>query len=238
MILRDISFETPSENILFDEVLLDLAEENGGPETLRFWESQTPFVVLGRISKISEDVELEKAKKDHIPVLRRCSGGGTVLQGPGCLNYTFILSKDKHPLVRDLRQSYEFILNKVVKALLPTGIESIALPISDIALKKDHRKFSGNAQKRSKKFILHHGTILYNFDLKKIAHYLKMPSSIPEYRQGRPHDEFVTNIKISKETIKEALKKMFLTEVENNDVSSVEQKLLQGFLQTKNPVLD
>src|SRR5262245_50689788 len=82
----DISFDTPEENIAYDEVLLSLAEEGKLGEVLRFWESSQTFAVLGRIGKAQEDLDLDALRKDGIKVLRRASGGGTVLQGKGVLN--------------------------------------------------------------------------------------------------------------------------------------------------------
>ena len=49
MILKDITLSTPEENIVYDEVLLSLAEQGQEGESLRFWESSSLFVVLGRI---------------------------------------------------------------------------------------------------------------------------------------------------------------------------------------------
>ena len=65
--------------------------------------------MLGRIGHEEMDVNTAHAQKDNVPVLRRSSGGGTVVQGPGCLNYTLVLSKQKHPELNDLRRSYEWI---------------------------------------------------------------------------------------------------------------------------------
>ena len=45
MRLLDFSFKRPSENLAFDEILLDGAEAGKTGETLWFWESRTPFVV-------------------------------------------------------------------------------------------------------------------------------------------------------------------------------------------------
>ena len=112
MIFKNVSFKTPEENILYDEVLLKLAEQGAQGEVLRLWESPMLFVVLGRISKVTEDVREDNTKKDNVPVLRRFSGGGTVLQGPGCLNYSLILSKKTSPQVADLRRSYQFVLER------------------------------------------------------------------------------------------------------------------------------
>ena len=169
-------------------------------------------MVLGRIGRGEVDVNNTKVQEDNIPVLRRSSGGGTVVQGPGCLNYSLILSKQKYPELNDLRKSYEWISHKVMAALREAGVDAYFRPISDLATGQDEKKFSGNAQRRGKNYILHHGTILYNFDLALISRYLKMPQDIPEYRKGRPHTDFVTNISLDPPVFKDSLAKGFFAE--------------------------
>ncbi len=209
MQLRDISFPTPQENIAFDDVLLSLAEKHDAGEYLRFWESSKIFVVLGRIGRAEMDVNDIHTQEDNIPVLRRSSGGGTVVQGPGCLNYTLVLSKQKYPQLNDLRKSYAWISARVIEALRVAGVEAYFRPTSDLATGQTEKKFSGNAQRRGKNYILHHGTILYKFDLALISRYLKMPQDIPEYRKARPHTDFVTNIPIDPQIFKDALAQSF-----------------------------
>jgi lipoate---protein ligase len=209
MKLRDISFPTPQENIAFDDVLLNLAEKHEAGEYLRFWESSQIFIVLGRIGRAEIDVHTPHTQKDSVPVLRRSSGGGTVLQGPGCLNYTLVLSKQEHPQLNDLRKSYEWISAKIMEALRQSGCEAYFRPISDMATGPQEKKFSGNAQRRAKHYVLHHGTILYNFDLSLISRYLNMPQDIPEYRKHRPHTDFVTNIPLDPRVFKDHLAQNF-----------------------------
>jgi len=209
MQLRDISFPTPEENIAFDDVLLSLAEKHDAGEYLRFWESSKIFIVLGRIGRAEIDVNTIHTQQDGIPVLWRSSGGGTVVQGPGCLNYTLILSKQKYPQLHDLRKSYEWISTRVIEALRQAGVEAYFRPTSDLATGQGEKKFSGNAQRRGKNYILHHGTILYNFDISLISRYLKMPQDIPEYRQNRPHTDFVTNVPINPLVFKDHLAQSF-----------------------------
>ena len=91
MIIFNKSYKTPEENLAIDEYLLQ--EVNNGNYTdgiCRIWESPNVFVVLGLSKKIEDDVNSNSCKRDGIPILKRCSGGGTVLQGPGCFNYSFI----------------------------------------------------------------------------------------------------------------------------------------------------
>ena len=228
MILKDISLDSPQANLLLDEALFVLAEKSSGGEVLRFWESSTPFIVLGRIGQEQEEVNAPAVKKDNVPVLRRTSGGGTVVQGQGCLNYTLILDKNRDKAIGDLRRSYQWISEKVIEALKAQGIEAVFRPISDIALAADEKKFSGNAQRRGKNFILHHGTILYDFDLQLITKYLRMPKDIPEYRRDRRHDDFVINIPINPRMFKSALAKIFSVDQTDNILNPQQEALVRS----------
>ncbi len=238
MVCLDISFPTPQENILFDEALLALAEKGKQPETLRFWESENFFVVLGRICKYDEDIKDENVRKDNILVVRRSSGGGTVVQGKGCLNYSLILSKEQNPQIFDLKKSYQFILGKIISALEILGVQATFEPISDLAFTVSRKKFSGNAQKRGKKFILHHGTLLYDFDTQKIERYLNIPPAVPEYRQGRSHLEFVDNLPLAREPLKKALKKIFNVDREFYSLTVLQQQSLNHLLNSKDIIVD
>ena len=230
MLLKDISFPTPEENILFDEVLLFLAEKGQAGEVLRFWESPVPFIVLGRTGKEEDDIYLQKAKEHHIPVLRRASGGGTVLQGKGCLNYSLVLPQNRHPGLHDIRRSYQYILGRLVTAFKSAGLEICFMPTSDLALVKENKKFSGNAQKRGKKFILHHGTMLYDFDLDMIEHFLKIPKDVPLYRQDRTHKDFVMNLPVNSGALKTIIRQAFGADKDSKSLADEELDCLRKFL--------
>lgn len=200
----DVSFPTPEENLACDEALLDLAEHGEGGEILRFWEASKPFVVLGYSNKAVEEVDLEVCRKNLIPVLRRPSGGGTVLQGPGCLNYSLVLKIPETGPLTHLTETNKVILERHREALTPLLGDSIRVQgVSDLTL--GNLKFSGNAQRRKKDYFLFHGTFLYEFPLDLISRFLKMPSRKPEYRKDRSHQEFVTNISLPAASIKQTI---------------------------------
>lgn len=100
MRLLDLTLPTPIENLALDEALLEELDEQGGEPILRFWESERPFVVLGASCRIHDDVHVKACADDGVPLLRRASGGGTVLQGPGCLSYALLLPLDWHRIWR------------------------------------------------------------------------------------------------------------------------------------------
>ncbi|MBF0386525.1 MAG: lipoate--protein ligase family protein [Candidatus Omnitrophica bacterium] len=211
MMLVDLSFLDPRRNLDYDDDLLRQAEVAGasGPECLRFWESPVHFVVLGRTGKEAEDVFSEACIRDSIPVLRRSSGGGTVLQGPGCLNFSLVLGKHRDPALSGITGSYVYILGKVVRALNSLGVGAALRPVCDLALAATEQKFSGNAQRRGRHFILHHGTILYAFDLGLVSRYLNIPQKMPDYRRGRTHESFITNINVRPADIRTAIAASF-----------------------------
>jgi len=192
--LIDLTLEDAEENLALDEALLIEAETAaaGGSETgyLRFWESPKHFVVLGVSSALEKDARRERCRADGVPILRRASGGGTVLQGPGCLNFTLVLPLGYTAGLRDINSSYRMILDPCREAL---GLADTSMRGScDLAL--GDRKFSGNAQKRSRYCLLHQGTLLWDFDLGLVPLYLRQPEKQPEYREAREHLDFVANL--------------------------------------------
>jgi lipoate-protein ligase A len=190
----DLTLPLPAENLALDEALLEAAENGTGGQALRFWESAVTFAVLGFSRKASEDLDLAACERDGVPVLRRPSGGGTVLQGPGCLNFALVLRLDRDPQLRTIQGTNSWVLGRIAEALQPAapGIEKRG--ISDLAL--NGRKVSGTAQRRKRSHVLFHGTLLHGFALGTIEKYLThpKPQDEPDYRGGRVHGDFVTRI--------------------------------------------
>jgi lipoate-protein ligase A len=203
----DLTLSSPEENIALDEALLLAAESGDGGEILRFWEWPTPAVVLGSGGKIAEDVDEASCNADEVPILRRASGGGTVLLGGGCLVYTLILSYERDPELTDIRRSYRFILGRIAQALGENVGPIEEAGISDLVFAG--RKFSGTAQQRKRSYLLHHGTLLYDMDLSLIPRYLREPPQQPEYRGGRSHLAFVGNLPLHRDEIKERLRRIW-----------------------------
>lgn len=199
----DLSLPTPEENLAADEALWE-AVEDGEPEVLRFWESAVPFVVLGYANRAAREVDLEACRARKVPVLRRVTGGGTVVQGPGCLNYTLALRLDHHPATASITGTNLWILHRHAAAL---G-DLLGRPVrrrGDTDLAVGERKFSGNAQRRGRRALLFHGTFLLELDLALVTALLPQPSREPDYRGGRAHCEFLTNLRVPAAAVKAAL---------------------------------
>jgi lipoate-protein ligase A len=108
--------------------------------------------------------------------------------------YSLVLAYARSPLLREIRWSYRYILERIRESLtgVMPGIELAGT--SDLALAR--WKFSGNAQQRKRAYLLHHGTLLYDFAIEQVSRYLSMPARQPEYRDGRVHSAFLCNLSV------------------------------------------
>jgi lipoate-protein ligase A len=188
----DLTLPTVVENLALDEALLLEAESGRGGEVLRLWEWPKLAVILGSGCRLAEDADEAACLAGGVPILRRSSGGGTVLLGTGCLCYSLVLSYDRSPALREIRSSYLFILELIREALAGIVPGIACAGTSDLAIAG--RKFSGNSQQRKRGYLLHHGTLLHHFDPYHVGRYLHWPARQPDYRCGRDHAAFLTNI--------------------------------------------
>jgi lipoate-protein ligase A len=201
--LFDLTLPTPVENLAADEALLDHCEAHGAA-ALRFWEAPAPCVVLGFSNSAAREAKLAACARDGVPVLRRCSGGGTVLLGSGCLNYALVLPLAAQAALATVSGANQFILQRNVAAWAALLGEPLVRR-GDTDLVWRDRKCSGNAQRRRHTHLLFHGTLLLGSDLAAMAKYLALPSRAPEYRRARDHEVFLTNLPLSVAAAKQAL---------------------------------
>jgi lipoate---protein ligase len=222
----NLTLPTPAENVALDEALLEWAEESPvDREVLRIWESAQPLVVAGRSSRIAQEINTAACDELHIPIVRRSSGGAAIVAGPGCLMYALVLSYRARPELRDIGRAHAFVLSRIANALSPllkhAGIVTCGgtsdLALTDRSPAAIARKFSGNSLRAKRDHFLYHGTLLYNFDLKLIANCLLTPPRQPDYRDARPHLDFVMNVPLSREQLIESLDAAWPTSSELTD---------------------
>jgi len=205
MFCSDSTLSTPQENLALDEALLDAAEDGETGETLRFWEPSDYAVVVGYANRVAAEVNLDYCLKAGIPVLRRCTGGGTVLQGPGVLNYTLILRVDSKGPTHSITSTNHFVMDRQREAL--AGLLKREVQVrghTDLAV--DNLKISGNAQRRKRDYLIFHGAFLLDLDLELVERTLLAPTKQPDYRLNRSHTSFLLNLGCAHADLKAALR--------------------------------
>lgn len=203
----DLTLSTPAEDLALDEALLDACEASeSATGVLRFYQTVVPCVVLGYGNRREAEVNLAACAAEGVPVLRRISGGGTVVLGRGCLAYALVLPIAAAPDLASVTGTNRWVMERHRRWLA----EETGLPIEvrgHTDLTVGDRKFGGNAQRRRRRMLLFHGTFLLDFDLGRIARLLRLPPVRPTYRGDRDHGSFVANLGWAASAVKEVLRR-------------------------------
>lgn len=226
----DDRLATAAAHLAVDEALLDAAEAGVGREVLRLWQFSAPTAVLGRGSKVEVEINRPQCALENISVTRRCSGGASIVAGPGCLMYSIVLNLENRPQLRRLDVAHQFVMQSLAESLnrfLSNARDSKSSNPNSVApqidrrfevqvqgtcdLTLDNRKFSGNSLRVARNHLLYHGTMLFAADLEQISRALNIPPRQPDYRLGREHSGFITNVPLDQGLLRQAIVKAFAT---------------------------
>ncbi|KAK7295380.1 hypothetical protein RJT34_18287 [Clitoria ternatea] len=153
--------------------------------------TSSPTIVMGLSGKLSELVEVKSVLRDHIPIIRRFTGGGTVVVDHDTIFVTLICNKDAVPNVQPFPRPI-MSWSGVLYSAVFDGHADFHLRENDYVF--GDRKFGGNAQSITKHRWIHHTSFLWDYDIKNMS-YLKLPAKAPQYRLTRGHTEFVCCMK-------------------------------------------
>ncbi len=143
--------------------------KNFDDDIFMLWQSENT-VVVGKHQNVLGEINYSFVRENNITVARRISGGGTVFHDAGNVNFSFI-KKVKSPAEISFKQ----FTKPVREALAKLGVKATTSGRNDLLI--NGKKISGNAEHIFKNRVLHHGTLLYNSDLKNLGEAIKV---IPE----------------------------------------------------------
>lgn len=187
------------EQLKIEEALIRTSEKNfclinrGSP----------PAIVMGISGKSRELIYEEKVAQANMPLIRRFSGGGTVVVDHNTLFVSFLFSSEAHPF-----SPYPQQILTWSETLYQEAIPSLQLRENDYIIGK--RKIGGNAQYIRKGRWLHHTTFLWDYD-SELMGLLKLPTKRPDYRADRSHEDFIDRLAShlpSKETLPVEMKRI------------------------------
>jgi len=201
--------ENGGMQMAIDEAILISKSQGTVPDTLRFYTWKPPAVSIGFFQGIHEEIDMEKAKKNGVDVVRRITGGGAVLH-ENELTYSLVVSEGV--VSNDISESYREICGGLVEGLKLLGVKAEFRPINDIVV--NERKISGSAQTRRNGVVLQHGTLLLDVNPERMFSILKVPEE-----------------KMRDKIVKDVRKRVTSLREERGDVSleKVESSLRKGF---------
>ncbi len=154
------------------------------------WYPDELSIVLGQSNNVEQSIHPEAVIRDNIPVFRRPSGGEAVILSPNTLVISAILNESgfRSPLIY-----FSYFNQRVIESLKSLGVERIGYRgMSDIAI--GDRKILGSSIYRSRRKIFYHAVLNVAMPAGMIETYLTHPPGEPDYRKGRPHNQFVTSL--------------------------------------------
>ncbi len=209
------------ENLALDEAILEEAHEGLWTGlAVRTWMAAAPVVVVGSSSRIDEEVDRGACESLGVGIVRRPSGGATVVLGPGCLMWSVV---EAHPLGAPPVDRIHADMLEPLRAVLAAAVRPEASVerrgSSDLVLLKRGPasgaaagvalKVSGNALRVRRHGVLYHGTLLDGFDLELISRVLRHPPREPEYRGRRPHRDFLANLGLGRSALERLVRQAF-----------------------------
>lgn len=152
----------------FNHAAEEYVMKNFDDEAFILWINR-PSILIGKNQNTLSEINMDYVLDNNIEVVRRLSGGGTVYNDLGNMNYTFITYKNSND--NKLENGFKKFALPVIKALQSLGIDAQFSGRNDITI--EGKKFSGNAQYSRKDKLLHHGTIMYDCDMNKLSKALR-----------------------------------------------------------------
>jgi len=222
------------EQLLLEEALL----RNDTRNFCIVNQGSTPAIVMGISGKPHELVNMSQANTLKLPIIKRFSGGGTVVVDDNTLFVTFIFQKDSHPF-----QAYPEPIMKWSEGIYKPVFTSSSFSLRENDYVIEEKKFGGNAQYIRKDRWLHHTSFLWDYEKEKMSSLL-LPKKTPKYREGRDHEDFLCKMKdqlSSKEEffqrLKKSLKDSFtLVEITKEELKLPEASRISTTILSKDPV--
>ena len=155
-----------------------------------FWIPDDYYLVMGQSNKAEKSLYLDKVASDNIKVVKRPSGGESVILSPKTLVISARLISDK---LENPQVTFRKINGLIIDALEKLGISDLNYRgISDISI--GEKKILGSSIYRKKNIVFYHAVLNLSENTEVISKYLRHPVKEPDYRKGRDHSEFVTNL--------------------------------------------
>ena len=207
--LLDIELDDPILNLAVEEAILEKVGAGESPNTFRFWRNLRPVAVVGKFQIPELEVNKEACKRYSAAVVRRFTGGGTVYNDIGNLNYSIAIRRD-NPLVSGMiAEMAPRLCYGVVEGLRMLGLNA-EFEHEGVYIHINGKKISGTAGIVKRTVVFIHGTLLVYSDTKKLKEIL----DVPPYPSTSEPKRFVRSVRRDVTSIRAELGR----EVTMNDV--------------------
>ncbi|MGV8963843.1 MAG: lipoyl protein ligase domain-containing protein [Candidatus Saccharimonadaceae bacterium] len=177
--------------IVLDYNLPDIQLLQKGTNKFLLWIPDMTYIVLGASNKLDNSIEESMVLRDNIRVLKRHTGGQTVMLTTNSLIISAVITDEMMMKPKDVFNTFNDLIIDVIEK--DHFVKFSKRGISDIAL--DEKKIMGSSMYSNKEKLFYHAVLNFDEPATTFQKYLKHPSKEPDYRIGRSHTEFVTSLK-------------------------------------------
>lgn len=173
-------------NMALDEAIMDAVGAGESLPTIRFYQWQPPCLSLGKRQPLS-GVDLERCARDGVDVVRRATGGWSILHTDE-LTYSVAVPPDDPRADGALLDAYRKLSQGLVAGLNLLGVSASLSPVvpggvhnqsaacfevpSAYEITAGERKLIGSAQTRPGGRVLQHGSLPLCGDIARVTSYL------------------------------------------------------------------
>lgn len=148
-----------------------------GIEGLVLTEPQTPFVSIGAFDNAPRIIDLAYCAQAGLPVMRRETGGGPVLLGPGQVFYNLVVRRDRQRVPGVVERAYRHLSAAPIAAYRDFGVEAHYRPINDLVTTAG-RKIAGQGAADIEGSFCFVGSVLRYFDVDLMCAALRLPGPV------------------------------------------------------------
>jgi lipoate-protein ligase A len=210
-LLNDEEYENPQWAMAVEEAILRTVAQGSAPDTLRFWRNKWA-IIIGRFQCPKVEIIFDSCLKYKITVVRRFTGGGTVYQDGGNLNFSIFIHTDSG--INALPNIFNDVGTAVIMSLRDLGVPA---ELDGMSIYVKGKKLCGMAGTVMRGAILAHGCLLVDSDLETLYYLLN-------FNQERERGKFTPSSLRRVTTIRNELdKRIAISEVERILAKSFEK---------------
>jgi lipoate---protein ligase len=170
---------------------IQIISKEGYPDYRLFaWVPDKIYIIIGAANQVDKSVITDNAINDNAVILKRPSGGESVILTPKTLVISTLVHENQ---ISNPKSHFNKINSLIIEILQRLNIQGLNQKgISDISI--GEKKILGSGIYRKSGILFYHAVLNVSESTALISRYLKHPQREPDYRQGRNHSEFVSSL--------------------------------------------
>jgi lipoate-protein ligase A len=170
---------------------LGYAQQSKTPDTIVLTTPETPYICIGYFQDPENELDINYCRNNHLPIIRRETGGGAVYIDNGQLFVQWIFQQESLP--RRVDKRFQLFIEPLVETYKFFGINAYFYPINDVHVAG--KKIVGTGAGTIGEAQIVTGNFLFDFNYATMLNAIKVPSEDFREAVAKNLNNFITNMK-------------------------------------------